>query len=371
MRSPVLVTWLAAVIAGGIVAVRAATGTPSLFAWTLLMAVVAVTVTTTWRRRPFVSAAVFAVVGGVVALLAPAMTLDGSFNLLAWVPMLLAYGLGVEAGPVVGLAGALLLAAGMQCDSSQFNPLFEMLTLGPWLAGRAVVSRRLLNVRLADRYAELAAERLRYVGETIRLERSVVARDLHDVVAHHLTAIVVQAGAGQRLADQGDGEGVSAAFGRIEGAARRAREEAGSLADLVRGQTSTAPGLDDIAGLIRVARDNGVIVDYATTSPAAPVAVAASETAYRVVQEGLTNALKHAPGSSVRVRVAQADGILAVEVANNANRTHGAGLQRAGGGFGLAGMAARVTESGGILESGPLPDLGWRIMARLPVGVRA
>jgi signal transduction histidine kinase len=162
-------------------------------------------------------------------------------NVLLCVPFLLGYALGYEAGAAAGLAAvALLLAALYVVNGGGFSPVPEMLVIGPWIAGRIVGSRRRLADQLRARNAELLAQREAYAAEAVRYERSRIAADLHDIVGHALSLMVVQASAGQRVARaraRGDSTGHSAgeasartALESVAEAAREARAEVGQLA---------------------------------------------------------------------------------------------------------------------------------------------
>ncbi len=140
------------------------------------------------------------------------------------------------------------------------------------------------------------------------------------------------------------------------------------LAELMAGgaPAQTAAGLDLVGQLVRQARAAGLDVTYHLVSDNSDVAERPAEAAYRVAIEGLTNALKHAPGAPVTVTVTVGDGELAVTVANAAPRGAPSGLSRTGGGYGLAGMRDRVEACGGILSAGPSETGGWRVHAVLP-----
>ncbi len=126
-----------------------------------------------------------------------------------------------------GLVGVLLLTIGLQATSSTFNPFFVMLTLGPWIGGRVLGSRRRIVARIEQRNLELVAEQVRYVRERVRLERARIALDLHDIVAHQMTLIAIQAAAAQR--GNGSPATTSAALTCIVEAAGEARDEVGRL----------------------------------------------------------------------------------------------------------------------------------------------
>src|SRR5579863_1249873 len=143
------------------------------------------------RRWPLAAAVLAGAAFLSVRPLGQSGIVDGHLTVaLAWTPFLIGYALGAYAGLWAGLAGVLLLAVGLQAENAVFNPVFEMITFGPWLAGRIAASRTRLTRQLEVRNAELAAEQERFAAESVRLERARVARELHDIVAHCLAVIV-------------------------------------------------------------------------------------------------------------------------------------------------------------------------------------
>ena len=304
-------------------------------------------------------------------------------NLALSIPFLIAYALGYQAGLATGLAGVAALIAALQvANGGGFSPIPEMLTLGPWFAGRIVGSRRRLADQLRARNDELLAQQEAYAAEAVRYERSRIAADLHDIVGHALSLMVVQASAGQRAAS------ARRALEAVAEAAREAQAEVGLLAGLLAGDQAPCDqaasrqaepderagsaagadaGLDLVAELVRQVRGAGLAVTYRLVSDdGADVDPAAAEVASRIVTEALTNALKHAPGAPVTVDVRAAGGGLTVAVENGATRHSPGELARAGGGYGLAGMRDRVLAQGGRFDAGPAAGGGWRVRAVLP-----
>jgi signal transduction histidine kinase len=298
---------------------------------------------------------------------------NAASNWAAGIPLigcafLVAYALGYETGTTVGLVCvAALNAALLPANGGSFSPLSLMITIGPWIAGRIVRSRRRLADQLRARNAELLAEQQAYAAEAVRYERSRIAAELHDVVGHAMSLMVVQAGAGQRAAG-GDGERALAALELVAEAAREAQAEMSALAGLLdRDQPDGSPtGLDLVAELVRQARSGGLEVDYRLVSDGAQVDARSAEVAGRLVTEALTNVLKHAPGAPVAIDVRAAAGELAVTVENGPARGAPSGLEQAGGGYGVAGLRDRVASCGGQFTAGPAADGGWRVHAVLP-----
>jgi signal transduction histidine kinase len=281
--------------------------------------------------------------GGVVSALT--LTLPPLIVLLATLPWhehrlgtaVLPTGWSAAWGPpaaVAVLAGLVAVAAGT----------------GALLARLAVA---LLGPSAADRLAGLR----RQVRE--QAIRTRLARDLHDSLGHALSVISVQAGAGERRLDA-DPAFARTAFSAIQDAAATASAELDRAIGLLSSADADPhePDLGDLDNLVRAVRDAGVPVSADITVGSVPVVV--SRETYRVVQEALTNAVRHGGGSPVRLRVSTEGGDLLVEVANRA------GTAGRHPGRGLRGMAERVAALGGELETGPV-DGEWRVS--LTVGV--
>ncbi len=321
------------------------------------------------RKWPVAAAAVAAAALAVTRFLGPADLVAGTLSIpFSWTPFLLAYSLGADAGLWPGLAGVALITAGLQSQGGPFNPIFEMITFGPWLVGRVAAARRALAVQLRARNAELLAEQELFARESVRLERARISRELHDIVAHCLSVMVVQAGAGQRV-PQADRDGLAQALESVAVAAAQAKEEIGRLVELLGGEASgeISPDLAMVEELVRRAVTTGLQVSCRFAGSCDALTPAASAAAYRVVQEALTNALKHAPGAPVTVTVQAAGREVAVSVLNSAPPDEPSGLARSGSQFGLAAMRERVVACGGVLTAGPSPAGGWQVRALLPV----
>jgi signal transduction histidine kinase len=285
-------------------------------------------------------------------------------------PFLAAYALGYETGLMVSLAGTGALIAALLAAGGAFNPLELMLTVGPWAAGRVMRSRRRLVEQLRASNDELRVQQEAYAAEVVRYERSRIAADLHDLVGHALSLMVVQAGAGQRAA-RGREDGARTALERAGEAAREARAEmravAGLLAsDAPAGVPDVRDGLAQVAEAVRQARQAGIDVTYRLSGPSGNAEAEAA--AGRIVTEALTNALKHAPGAPVTVDVTVGGGYLEVTVENGTAQGTGDGLGRFGGGHGLAGLRQRAAAAGGRLSAGATEDGGWRVSAMFPAG---
>jgi signal transduction histidine kinase len=291
---------------------------------------------------------------------------NGLGNLVAVPVFLLAYSLGTEADQRRSVPPLLLLLAGLQVGNgvTTFNPIFLVLTIGPWALGLVVRSRRRLTEQLIDRGIELEAERALFAAEAVRYERARIARELHDIVAHCVSVMVIQASAGQRLTAT-DPSLAAEAFDSIGEVAQQAEAEIGRLLELLdaTGQPRGADGLRLIGELVTRASAAGLAVSCRFSGPAEGLP---ADAAYRVVQESLTNALKHAPGAPVDIVVAEAGGQVEIGVRNGPAVGPPSGLEGSGGGRGLAGMRERVSACGGELTAGPAEGGGWQVLARLP-----
>jgi signal transduction histidine kinase len=287
---------------------------------------------------------------------------------------MLAYSLGTDAHQRRSVPSLLILLAGLQVSNgvTTFNPIFWVLTIGPWALGLVVASRRRLTEQLAARGRELEAERALFAAEAVRYERARIARELHDIVAHCVSVMVIQASAGQRLTAT-DPSLAAEAFDSIGEVAQQAEAEIGRLLELLdaTGQQRGADGLRLIGELVTRASAAGLAVSCRFSGSADGLRPDAADAAYRVVQESLTNALKHAPGAPVDIVIAQTSAQIEIGVRNGPAIGPPSGLERSGGGRGLTGMRERVAACGGELEAGPAEAGRWRVLARLPRQARS
>lgn len=214
--------------------------------------------------------------------------------------------------------------------------------------------------RGADHEARLAEAR----EEAIAAERARISRDLHDIVGHALAGISLTAAA---AGPDADGE-VGSALARIRTLSHDASADVRRLVGMLRegdaDATTPQPTLADVDALVAQARDGGAEVTHEVCGTPARVPAGLALAAYRVVQEGVTNAVRHSPGASVTVRTTWRPALLAVTVENGPATGRGAdGTQ---GGYGLVGLRERVEVYGGTLSVGPTPDGGWLLGAELP-----
>jgi signal transduction histidine kinase len=259
-------------------------------------------------------------------------------------------------------------AAGIARDA--IVPFFFIPVTG-WGAGRALREREQVAEELMRRAQELEDEREAYASLSVRYERARIASELHDIVAHAISVMVIQASAGQRLAAR-DPEATAETFGVIADAARQAEQDMGRLVALLGDHEAIgpAPDLTLIEELVARASGSGLRVTLRLEGEREGLPTPLAEAAYHVVQEGLTNALRYAAGAAVRVLVRGDHDALLLEVTNDPTQGEAA-LAGVGTGTGLQGLRERVGACGGTLDAGPVPGGGWQVRARLPRRVGA
>ncbi|WP_345603157.1 sensor histidine kinase [Pseudonocardia adelaidensis] len=270
------------------------------------------------------------------------------------------------------LVGILTLLATRPWDPSWLTVSLGLLITGvPALLGRYLVARRNLMANLRER-AERTDREQRLLAEQARAEeRARLAAEMHDVVTHRVSLMVLQAGAIEVTAT--DPETRRAAEG-LRDAGMQALDELRDLVGVFGGErTGESPSVGppaprvELRELVDASGAAGVDVRLRCTGDADAVPVAVLRTAHRVVQEALTNVHKHAPGGRVHVDVRYAGDAVTVAVTNTA-ATADPVLAPTGSGSGLRGLGERVAIIGGTLEAGPCPEGGFAVRARLPVG---
>ena len=238
-----------------------------------------------------------------------------------------------------------------------------------WFTGDSVATRRRYLAGLAeqaDRERAAEAERARL---QVREERVRIAHELHDVVAHTLAVITVQAGVGRRLMARHP-EQASTALESIETIGRTAQEELRVVLALLRDEENQAaaltpaPRLVDVKELAETVRASGTPVDLRMSGTDRPLSPALELSVYRVVQEALTNVVKHAPGARATVDLAVGDREIVLEVIDD-GRPAGAPAGEAG--HGIVGMRERIAAFGGQLVAEPLAGRGFRVTAWAPI----
>jgi signal transduction histidine kinase len=222
--------------------------------------------------------------------------------------------------------------------------------------------------KLAERAGQLEAEQDEFTRLAVRRERVRIARDLHDIVGHHLTVMVIQAGAG-RMASGSHVDGAAQRFESIRQSGRHVLADMARLMDILDTDSRDTPPGGRLQLLLDEARAGGLDLHVSPVPRCMELPPAVADAAYRAVQEGLTNAIKHAPGARIYVRLSLRDDHLEVRV-RDAGHTAPSTLAATGSGFGLSGMRARIESLGGCLDAGPEPSGGWCLYAQLPLAAR-
>jgi signal transduction histidine kinase len=277
---------------------------------------------------------------------------------------------------LAGLAAAELGSAAVQLTPGRFQAptvVSNALVIGAaWLLGHFVGVRRAYTARL-EQAAELARTRAELARRAVVEERLRLARELHDVVAHSISVIAVQSGVGAHVADT-QPEEAAKALAAIEVTSRAALTELRRLLGVLRqdsepqGDLAPVPGLAELDGLLVEVAKAGLAVKLRVEGTPSQLPAGVDLSAYRIVQEALTNVVKHAGPARAQVLVCYGDQDVAVEVTDDGRGvTAPTGDGRAGVGHGLIGMRERVQVFGGDLEVGPRPGGGFRVAARLPL----
>jgi signal transduction histidine kinase len=239
-----------------------------------------------------------------------------------------------------------------------------------WLIGDNLRVRRAYTRELESRAAALEIEREEKAIQAVTEERARIARELHDVVAHYVSVMVVQAAGARRIADK-DPVAARGALEAVEAAGRTALAEMRRMLEVLRADDQgmgPQPGLGEIDRLIQNVRDAGLPVDYSVQGEACCLPAGMDLAAYRIVQEALTNTVKHGGKATARVMVRYTEETLEIEVIDDGRGAAAPLLTVAeGGGHGLIGMRERVGLFGGELQTGPVLTGGYRVHARLPI----
>ena len=316
-----------------------------------------------WRRHLPLTVLTTTLVATVLATVLDYSELIGLTMLIAL------YGVGrrvtSDRWSYIGLGGVLVL--------SSSSSLVEESTAGEIGFGLAVMSviwyvGRRMRFR-GERAAQLEREQAAEAGRALAEERTRIARELHDVVAHRVSLMTVQAGAAKTVAAD-DPESAMSAMDAVEKAGRQALDELRHLLGVLRPEAELdglgpLPGLGDIPRLVGQFKAAGLDVSLTMEGAETDLPARVDLSTYRIVQEALTNVLKHAgPSSRAEVRLSTDNRAVAIEVLDNG---HGATILP-GSGHGIAGMRERTLLLGGSLDAGPRPGGGFQVVARLPIG---
>jgi signal transduction histidine kinase len=329
--------------------------------WPLTISLVTGLATAGYGLAPYPDLAMPIPIGGVV----------GMYSVAAW---------GSRAGALLaGAVAAAIVVVVMslpRTDADLVDAAFASLALaGAWVLGDRARVQRALAAELRERAARVERERAGEARRAVATERARIARELHDVVAHHVSMMVVQAEAGPVVVATEPAR-AAGAFEAIAATGRQALVEMRRLLGVLRGDgdqpasLTPQPGLADVASLVEQVGRAGLRVELVVEGTEAPLPAGVDLSAYRIVQEALTNAVKHGGPGRARVLVRYGEHDLEVQVRDDG----GAGRPTARAepadgraGQGLAGMRERVSLFGGELHAGPGPGGGFTVDARLPL----
>jgi signal transduction histidine kinase len=330
-----------------------------------------------WRRRAPLAACSVAV-GLPIAVALVVAPID-SLTVVIPIFALAIYSLAAHARPrraVAGLAASLVaiwIATLAPGGPGGENLLFgTVVVTGPWVAGWMVRRRTEQAVALALRAQELEHSQADRERSAVAQERGRIARELHDVIAHSVSVMTIQAGAIEEVLDR-EPEKARAAAASIRHTGRQAQLDLRHMLGLLRDETpevgagAPQPGLADLDPLLDSVRRAGVEVRFTVDGTPRPLPPAVDLSAFRVVQEALTNTLKHARATAASVGVRYGAEAVDIEVTDDGVSDAGIGGRGEVGGHGLVGMRERVSLYGGELDYGRLPGGGFRVHALLPV----
>ena len=284
---------------------------------------------------------------------------------------------------VVSAVGVTISLTSPGSRSEPYEAIFQAtILIVAWAAGTLSRTKRANLAAAQDRAERAEAELDRVVSREAAAERARIARELHDVVAHHVSLVAVQAEAAASLLPDKPVQ-ARKSVEIIGDTARVALTELRRLLGVLRGpserlETAPSASLGEIGGVLDQVRGAGLAVDFEVVGTPGPLAPGVDLTAYRIVQEALTNTIRHAHADRAAVTLSYEPGYVTVSVADSGPRRDGPppggngraavqpGSPLAGSGLGLAGIAERVASCGGNLTVGPTPAGGFAVTARLP-----
>jgi signal transduction histidine kinase len=328
-----------------------------------------------WRRR-FPWTALLVAYGTIFGLYVAGVD---QYNFLASVASALVivftFAGAVELGQAVAglvLASALLTVSALQGISGIIWGVG--LVVGAWAAGRAIRARRLLIEELDRTTTALRESREAHARDAVAAERTRIARELHDVIAHSVGVMVVQAGAAEQMIPLSP-QRATTAVQSVQDCGRQALTDLRRLLGVLRpdgedaGDLAPQPGLDALPELLERLGGAGLDVRLTRSGPVRPLAPGVDLAAYRIVQEGLTNVLKHAGAHSASLDLRYDQDGVDIEIRNGADE---ATLRRRvdGAGHGLIGMRERALMCGGSFAAGPEEGGGFAVRVRLPAEAR-
>jgi signal transduction histidine kinase len=352
-------------------------------AFPIVLSMLALTVPLAWRRRYPLFVAVAVVTAFLIARIVVEVPEESVTLLALFVAFYSAavYGrrpfgsyvlLACEVAVVLQIARELFVVgfmAGMHPLHQSFELAFNAVVLvSPWVLGIAVRSARSREAQLADRARELVRERQRNAEQAVFAERVRIARELHDVVAHHVSVMGIQAGAARRVMARQPKEAAEA-LSSIEGSSRTAVLEMQRLLGFLRSEGDSEgfgsqPGLDRVCDLVAESQRSDLAITLTIQGEPRLLSPTLEVSAYRIVQEALTNSRKHSTGRTAAVRIQYSSSTLDLEVIDDGASTTSAPTP---GGHGLIGMRERAALHGGQVDAGPRVGGGFGVHATFPL----
>jgi signal transduction histidine kinase len=350
----------------------------ALFRYSLVPVLLALVIALAFRRRYPVAAFITGSVVGLVQVLVGIRpnVIDVAivillYTLAAYRPRRLSVpGLGIC---LIGSAVAIAVWRPLTTSLLDWIITGAIIFAGPsliaWVLGDSMRYRRAYYTALEDRAARLERERDAQAQIAAAAERARIARELHDVVAHNVSVMVVQADGASYALDRSP-ERARQALAAISSTGRQALSEMRRMLGVLRsddGETGVAPlpGIAQLGELLDQTRATGLAVSFTVEGVPAPLPGGLALAAYRIVQESLTNTRKHGgPAASAQVLLRYCEDVLVLQITDDG---FGAAASADGGGHGLTGMRERVALYNGTLQAGPLPGGGYQVTARLPV----
>ena len=327
------------------------------------------TLTLVWRRRAALQVALVAAAAlAVVALFAP-LEFPSNAAFLAMFAVTYSAGAHLPRRRALAAIGAVLAAIAVEeIVQGGGDLLFAAIVFTvPWLIGRGVRAQREQERAIADTVTRLQRERERNAELAVAAERLRMARELHDTIAGLLNLVIVQAAVAEQCSSE-QPEEASAALALVHESGRAASADLRRMLGILRSRSDgaavvPAARLDRVDDLVSRARAAGIDAKLRITGSRAAIPAGLDLAAYRIVQEALSNVVKHAAGASADVHVRYGHDAVEIEVSD----TGGAGAAADSGGHGLVGMRERAAVFGGELEAAPTLDGAFTVRARLPL----
>jgi signal transduction histidine kinase len=328
-----------------------------------------------WRRRaPFAVFAVIFAAAVVQTLASPELTDDAAilvafYTVAAYAPLrlVLAAACALEAGAVV--ISLRDISPGVK--QASFWVLLSVTVAAAGLTGYYARLRRARLAALVDRAERLERERDAEARLAAAAERTRIAREMHDIVAHNIAVMIALADGAAYTAARHPDQAVTI-MGEVSATGRSALAEMrrllGVMRDPAAAEHAPQPTLADVDELLATVRAAGLPTRLALTGQAERLPPSAQLALYRIIQEALTNTLKHACATSAQVRLTYGPGEVAVEVTDDGRPRPGAGSSLPAAGHGIIGMRERAAVFGGEVSAGPRPGGGWRVRAVLRPG---